>query len=165
MTTQQTGTVNSMVDNTMGCLERARSGCILIGINLLFLFFIGLFLYFANRDYHLDQVGLIATGTVTGLEESSSAEDGCCVYAPIVEFTVDGQTFTFTSSNASDPPRYQAGDQVEVQYDPGNPDVAQIAGGLGWLLWAGLIILFIVILIGMNVWGGIRIWRGQAIDD
>lgn len=165
MTTQQTGTVNSRVDNAMGCLERARSGCILIGINLLFLFFIGLFLYYANREYRLDQIGQITTGTVISLEESDSAEGGCCVYSPIVEFTVDGQTFTFKGTTASYPPQYEVGEQVEVQYDPGNPDLAKIAGGFGWLLWAGLIILFIVLLIGMNVWGGIRIWRGQAIDD
>jgi hypothetical protein len=163
--TEQTGTLDSMVDNTMGCLERARSGCMLIGINILFLFFIGLFLYFANRDYRLDQVGLITIGTVTGLDESDSAEGGCCVYSPIVEFRVDGQTFTFTSGHASEPPRYQIGDQVDVQYDPGNPKLAEIEGGPGWLLWAGLIILFIVILLGMNVWGGLRIWRGEAIDN
>lgn len=163
--TNQTGKVETAVDSTMGCLERLRSGCILVGINLLFIFFIGLFLYFANRDYRLDQVGVTTMGTVTGLEESSSPEGGCCVYSPIVEFRVGGQTYIFESSNASDPPRYDEGDQVEVLYDPSNPDRAEIQGGAGWLLWAGLAGLFVIILLGMNVWGGMRIWRGEAIDD
>lgn len=165
MRVQQSGSNNSVVDNTMGCLERARSGCILIGFNLFFLLFIALFFYFGNRAYRLDQIGVITIGSVIGLDESSSGEDGCCVYSPIVEFAVDGQTYTFTDSNASDPPRFQVGDEVEVQYNPNNPTVAEVEGGPGWLLWAGLIGLFLVIMIVANIWGGIRIWRGEALDD
>ncbi|HRQ36437.1 MAG TPA: DUF3592 domain-containing protein [Chloroflexota bacterium] len=153
------------VDTTMGCLERLRSGCLLVGFNLLFIFFIGLFLYFANRDYQLSQNGASVMGTVVGLDESDSAEGGCCVYSPIVEFRVAGQTYTFDSGNASDPPRYDVGEQVEVIYDPNNPQRAEVVGGIFWLLWAGLAGLFVVILIGMNIWGGMRIWQGKALDE
>lgn len=165
MTTKQTGTVDSMVDNTLGCVERLRSGCMLVGFSLLFLFFVALFLYFANRDYRLDQVGVVTVGTVIGLEESDSAEGGCCVYSPVVEFKVNEQTYAFSSSNASDPPRYEIGEQVSVQYDPNNPKRADIESSSSWLLWVGLAGLFVVIMLGLNVWGGQRIWRGEAIDE
>ncbi len=163
--TNQVSKAETAVDTTMGCLERLRSGCLLVGFNLLFIFFIGLFLYFANRDYQLNQNGESVMGTVVGLEESESPEDGCCVYSPIVEFTVGGQTYTFDSGYATDPPRYVVGDQVEVAYDPDNPQTAEVAGGVFWLLWGGLAVLFVIILLGMNIWGGIRIWQGKALDD
>jgi hypothetical protein len=160
----QTSNVESAIDHSLGCLERARSGCLLVGINLIFIFFIALFLYFANRDYQLEQAGVSAVGIVVGLEESETAESGCCVYSPIVEFKVDGQTHTFGSSNASDPPQYEIGEQVTVIYLPENPQQAEIEGGISWLLWAGLAALFVIILIGFSLWGGMRIWRGKAID-
>jgi 4-amino-4-deoxy-L-arabinose transferase-like glycosyltransferase len=163
--TTQSSNVESAVNSSLGCLERARSGCLLVGINLLFIFFIVLFLYFANRDYQLQQEGVSAVGMVIGLEESSSGEDGCCVYSPVVEFTADGQTYTFESSNASDPPRYKVGEQVTVVYLPENPQRAEVEGGSFWWLWAGLAVLFVVLLLIISAWGGMRIWRGEAIGD
>lgn len=162
---KRSGNVDSVLDSSMGCLARFRSGCLLVGFNLFFLFFIVFFAYLANRDYQLDKVGVITTGVVIDQEESDSAESGCCVYAAIVEFNADGQSYTFTSGNAYDPPRYEIGEQVNIQYDPGNPERAEIEGGTLSLLWVGLIVLFTVLLVGMNIWGGVRIWRGQSLDD
>jgi hypothetical protein len=60
------------------------------------------------------------------MEESSLAEGGCCVYSPVVQFEVKGQSYTFDGGNASDPPAYRVGQEVDILYDPLDPNTAQI---------------------------------------
>jgi len=43
-----------------------------------------------------------------------------------VEFQVDGQKYSFESDNASDPPAYKVGQEVNVIYHPSDPNTAQI---------------------------------------
>ena len=43
-----------------------------------------------------------------------------------IEFTAGGQTYSFESDNASDPPVYSVGEELPVLYDPAGPETAQI---------------------------------------
>jgi hypothetical protein len=67
-----------------------------------------------------------AQGRVVAMVESPGDE-----YAefrrPVVEFEApNGELYRFTSSYASDPPAYAAGDTVVVRYDPANPREAEL---------------------------------------
>ena len=72
----------------------------------------------------LETTGIVVPGIVIGLDESNT--DGSSTYSPVVEFTANGQTYTFESDNASSPPAYQIGETVNVRYDPADPNTAQI---------------------------------------
>ena len=121
------------VDKALNAVEKAGTvanrvqiGCITILANL---FFAGFCLWGAYAGYvswQLEQSGERTTGNVVRLDESDSGEGGCCVYSPVIEFVAGGQTFTFESGNASDPPAYDVGEEVRVLYDPANPETAQI---------------------------------------
>ncbi len=108
--------------------------------------------------------GEVATGTVVRLVEddrelTSSFND----IFPVVEFEVDGETYSVESQNNyrwwNRFTRFPVGKQVEMRYDPGNPENAEINS---WLdLWGEPIILgvlTIIFAIGVNVFLLVR-WR------
>lgn len=106
--------------------NRLQIGCWAVIANL---FFAGFCLWGAYAGYNswkLDNEGATTTGTVVRLEQSDDSEGGCCVYSPVVEFEVNGRTYSFEGDNASDPPAYEVGEAVEVIYNPADPDTAQI---------------------------------------
>lgn len=116
------------VINTAEKVERGANklaiGCTTILANLFFGAFCLWGVYAATIAYHLETTGIVTPGTVIGMEESNT--DGSSAYSPIVEFTANGQTYTFESENASSPPAYQVGETVNVRYDPTDPNTAQI---------------------------------------
>ena len=69
-------------------------------------------------------------------------------YAPMYQFrTVDGQRIEILDELSTNPPRYQVGQEIDVLYEPGNPEKARINKwlylyfvpvGLGWM---GLILV------------------------
>ncbi|WP_428667886.1 DUF3592 domain-containing protein [Runella sp.] len=95
------------------------------------------------------------SGVVTALEYSRSRKGGGSYY-PIVEFqTPEGRTFSFRSDVGSNPAPYDRGEQVEVLYNPHDPNEAKLTGF--WNLWglaaifAGLGSVFTAIGIGTMV--------------
>ncbi|WJS94153.1 DUF3592 domain-containing protein [Flavobacterium johnsoniae] len=61
-------------------------------------------------------------------------------YSPVVSFTTkSGQEIAYTSSTSSNPPSYNVGENVQIFYDPANPNKAEINGFFS--LWLGVIIL------------------------
>ncbi len=107
------------------------SGCLWIGLNLLFALFLGIGGWFGYGSWRLTQNGGKADGTVVDLEAHNS-DDGTS-YSPIVEFIVDGTSYRMTSTNSSEPPAYHIGQAVRVVYDRDNPNVARIDNF--WELW------------------------------
>ena len=99
-------------------------GCTTILANLFFGAFCLWGAYAATIAYRLETTGIVVPGIVIGLDESNT--DGSSTYSPVVEFTANGQTYTFESDNASSPPAYQVGETVNVRYDPADPNTAQI---------------------------------------
>jgi len=112
------------VDKVGRGANRLYIGCVTILANLFFMAFCLWGVYAASTAYKLETTGVVTEGIVTGLDESNT--DGSSTYSPIVEFTVNGQTYTFESGNASSPPAYQVGETVNVRYDPADPNTAQI---------------------------------------
>ncbi|MBK9924467.1 MAG: DUF3592 domain-containing protein [Anaerolineales bacterium] len=118
-------TVNT-VEKVGGAVNRLQLGCWIILSNLFFMGFCLWGAYAGYTSWKLDTEGKTAIGTVVRLEESSDSDGGCCVYSPVVEFTANDQTYSFESGNASYPPAYEVGEEVNVIYDPADPNTAQI---------------------------------------
>ena len=83
---------------------------------------------------------------------------GCqWVYQPVVQYTVNGQQYTYDASNAVTLNRstttYTLGQKVTVSYDANNPGNAVVAGTTT-PIWA---------LIFMLLFGGGMIWLARAI--
>lgn len=106
--------------------NRLYIGCVTIFANLFFAAFCLWEAYAASVSWKLQTAGEITTGVVTRLEESKTSEGYCCLYSPVVEFDVNGQTYSIENDNASDSPDYELGSQVRVRYDPVDPSIAQI---------------------------------------
>ena len=120
----------SKLDKTLDAVgtgaNRLQTGCWIIFGNLFLAAFCLWGVYAAYTGWQLQTKGETTTGTVVRMEESSSADSGCCVYSPVVEFDVNGQDYSFEGDNASDPPAYKVGEVVDVRYDPLDPNTAQI---------------------------------------
>ena len=82
--------------------------------------------------------GRTTTGTVVSVSTGQNCgRHGCSAYwVPAIQFTAaNGRTFTFAGPESGNP--IDAGDQVQVSYDPGNPASARdvsAGGGDSWLL-------------------------------
>jgi len=160
------------VDKALNAVEkvgtvanRVQIGCITILANL---FFAGFCLWGAYAGYvswQLEQSGERTTGNVVRLDESDSGEGGCCVYSPVIEFVAGGQTFTFESGNASDPPAYDVGEEVRVLYDPANPETAQIDSFFERWVFPIIIIPAMILAALIVNFFMIRSWRrGEYIE-
>ena len=101
-----------------------RQGCVLLLSNLLFLGFFGWGVYAAFTAYRLETNGAITEGVVTEMDASTS--DGSTSYSPVVEFQVNGQTYSFDGNVSSNTPQYHVGQSVTVRYDKDDPSNAQI---------------------------------------
>jgi hypothetical protein len=67
-----------------------------------------------------------AKGTVTQMVYSHSSEGGGG-YAPVYQFTTaDGQSIVKQDSMASNPPRFQVGQELDILYDAAKPQKARI---------------------------------------
>jgi len=90
------------------------------------------------------------TGQVTDLLAHRSDSSSSPTYAPEVEFSVDGQIYSFISSSSSNPPAYDLGEQVEVIYDPQSPGSdARINGFMS--LWMAPLIVGILGLVFASI--------------
>jgi hypothetical protein len=106
--------------------NRVQIGCWIIFANLFFAGFCLWGVYAGYISWKLEQQGEKTTGTVVRLEESDSSGGGCCVYSPVIEFKANGEAYSFEGDSASYPPAYKVGEDVNIIYDPANPDTAQI---------------------------------------
>jgi hypothetical protein len=151
--------VANTAEKVAGVANRAQIGCWMIFMNLFFAGFCLWGVYAAYIGWQLQSRGHTTTGTVIRMEESNTSEGGCCVYSPVIEFDVSGQTFSFEGGNASNPPDYQVGDIVNVRYDPADPNTAQIDSYFErWALPICLIPAMIIATLVTNLFM-IRAWR------
>ncbi len=146
-------------------VNRLYIGCIGVFSNLFFAAFCLWGAYAASVSWKLQTAGEVTTGTVTRLEESKTSEGYCCEYAPVVEFDVNGQTYSFENDSASDSPDYEIGSQVQVRYDPADPNTAQIDNAVERWLFPAIIIpamLFAALLVNFTL---VRAWvRGESME-
>lgn len=153
----------SKLDKTLDAVgtgvNRLQIGCWTIFFNLFFAGFCLWGAYAAYTSWQLQSNGVITPGTVVRLNEQSDAEGGCCTYVPVIDFQVSGQVYTFEGDNASYPPAYEVGEEVQVRYDPSNPNTAQIDSFFERWIFPIIIIpaMFIAAII-LNFYM-IRAWR------
>lgn len=153
------------VEKVAGGLNRLYIGCITIFGNLFFLAFCLWGAYAAYNSYNLGKNGEETTGIVIALEESSNADNGCCVYSPIIEFTANGQTYTIEGDSASYPPEYEVGEEVQILYNPQNPNNAQINKLLERWLMPIIIIPTMIFAALIFTFVMIRSWRKNEMIE
>jgi hypothetical protein len=154
----------NVVDKIGRGANRVYVGCATVIANLFFMAFCLWGVYAAYVSWQLETNGKTTAGVVVRLDEQTDAEGGCCTYVPIVEFQVDGKTYSFDGNTASDPPEYDVNENVPVLYDPSDPSTAQINKFSDrWLMPIILIpsMIFTSILVTFFM---IRAWhRGETI--
>ena len=151
--------VANTVDKVATGVNRLRIGCITLFVNLFFAAFCLWGAYAASVSWKLQTAGEVTTGTVTRLEESKTSEGYCCLYTPVVEFQANGQTYSFENGSASDSVDYTVGSDVNVRYDPANPNTAQIDNVIERWLVPVLIIPSMIFAALITDVLAIRSWR------
>ena len=159
----------SKLDKTLDAVgtgvNRLQIGCLTIFFNLFFAGFCLWGAYAAYTSWQLQTNGVITPGTVVRLNEQSDGEGGCCTYVPVIDFKVNDQIYTFEGDNASDPPAYDVGEQVNVRYDPTNPNKAQIDSFFERWIFPIIIIPAMILAAAVMNFFMIRSWRrGEAIE-
>jgi hypothetical protein len=81
-----------------------------------------------KTSFHLQSNGVKTDGTIVALEKHSSPRPGSGpVFKFIVEYDVDGETYTLKSLTAYGAlDTHEVGDTIPVIYDPEDPTIAQI---------------------------------------
>lgn len=136
-------------------------GCGWLLVNIFVLGFLCWALYEGFVGYRVEANGETTEGYISGLEPRDGG-----TYRAVIDFEVNGKTYSFHDSTSSNPPRYDIGETVTVRYDRTNPNLAEIDSRFPlWFLPActgiGLFVAFIVV----NIWA-VRAWkRGDEIID
>jgi hypothetical protein len=123
-------------------------------------------IWFGWRGFQLTSDGSKTQGTVVHMEESTDGDGACCVYSPVVEYQAAGRTYTFDSMNASDPPRFKVGDQVNIVYSNADPSNAEIDSWFDlWLVPSLLCPATILVAVLLNWLAISKIRKGEPIWD
>jgi len=115
--------------------------------------------------YHAAQPvagGRTTTGTIVAVNTGQHCgRHGCSTYwVPTIQFTANGGSFSFAGPESSS--SMNTGDQVQVSYDPNDPDTAHdLSAGEG-AAWFAIIFGVVAILIGA---GGFVRARLRARDS
>jgi hypothetical protein len=117
----------------------------LLVLNLAWILLAAFGAWLGLRSYTLTAEGEVATGVVVELFEEDRTDATTDIY-PVVEFTVDGETYSVRSQNNyrwwNRYTRFPLGREVEMRYDPQNPHNAEINS---WLdVWGEPIIVFLL---------------------
>ncbi len=135
-------------------------------LNVAWILLAALTVWLGSRSYTLSADGTVASGTVVRLVEDDLSSSTSDIY-PVVEFEVDGETYSVRSQNNyrwwNRYTRFPLGKQVEMRYNPSNPENAEINS---WFdLWGEPIILGLFTAfaaIAVNVYMFFRLRTGRA---
>ena len=85
-----------------------------------------------------------STATVIALEESDSGSDSSDAYIPIVEYVVDGKTYTGALDQSGS--SYKVGKNVTILYDPNDPGIVHgnSAFGIYLMIVSAAILAFVI---------------------
>ena len=88
---------------------------------------IGVFLFVRTRIFiskAQEAKGIVIELVYSRTSSSSGSSGG---YAPVYQFrTLDGQNIVIQDSLSRNPPQFQVGQEIDVLYEPGNPQKARI---------------------------------------
>jgi hypothetical protein len=150
------------LEKTFGVFETVWRGCSWLLINLFVLGFLCWASYEAFAGFRVETNGEGTTGHVVDLDHFDEG-----AYSAVVEYEVNGKTYTFEDDTASDPPKYSIGEDVPVLYDRSNPGLARVDDGVLplWLFPSVMAGVCFIGLIVVNIWNA-RAWkRGEDIFD
>ena len=83
-------------------------------------------LYFGYRSYIFTQNAIYTTATIVDFVEREDEEDGTISYAPVFIFKdMQGNSYKVVSNTSSNPPVGEVGDEIEILYDPRDPQNAE----------------------------------------
>jgi hypothetical protein len=152
---------NKTANKAENAIFNIYRGCGWLLINLFILGFLCWGLYGSFVGYRVESNGETTQGHVVALDHVDGG-----TYSAIVEFEVNGQTYSLDDDSASNPPKYEIGENVTVRYDRSNPNIAHIDGVMPvWLFPSCAVIILFLALIGVNIWGW-RAWkRGEEMID
>ena len=137
-----------------------KLGCLGLLLNLMWVLMLGAAYYYGHTSWELSRSGASAVGTVVALKESPATEESGVTYAPVIKYDADGQAYTFTSNNSSDPPAYKIGQKVDIIYDPAQPSRARVnSWGELWLMPLILGAAAAVIAVVVNAFALVSIMR------
>ncbi len=118
-----------MVTQEKSAATPAKAGmkfsCLGLILNLIWIGLLAGGLYVAYDSWKLSTGGSNVSGTVVDMIESS--DDDGTTYAPVVQYEVNGTTYSYQSSNYTNPPAYRVGQEVKMVYDGDHPDKARIS--------------------------------------
>jgi hypothetical protein len=83
----------------------------------------GIYSYLSTGDFIAEAA--TASGVVIGLEREQDA-DGGATYYPRVQFQANGRSYQFKGQVGSGYGTFRVGEQVDVLYDPADPQSARI---------------------------------------
>jgi Protein of unknown function (DUF3592) len=143
-----------------------------LGLNLVWVLLAVFAVFLGWHSYRLSINGEVARGTVVRLVDDDLTSSFADIY-PVVEFEANGQSYSVRSQNNyrwwNRYTRFRIGRQVEMRYDPENPENAEVNS---WVdLWAEPVILGVFVAfcaIGVNAFLFLRwrVWRsGQTGAD
>jgi hypothetical protein len=118
-----------------------------VGLNIAWILLAVLAAWLGWRSYTLTTSGNVAEGTVVRLleEEVSPTSD----FTPVFEYQINGQTYEVHSQNTyswwNRYFRFPVGGEVEIRYDPADPENAEVNSW--WDIWNETIILSIFTVI------------------
>lgn len=153
--------MKSTSSNAGTALWNVYRGCGWLLINLFVLGFLCWGLYQSFVGYRVEANGETTEGYVSGLEPRDGG-----TYRAVIDFEVDGKTYSFHDDSSSNPPRFELGELVMVRYDRSNPNIAQVDSQFPlWLFPSCIVAGLFVALIVVNIWG-VRAWkRGEEMID
>jgi len=153
-------TSNRLAGDGATLLNRVRR---FLGLNLVCLLLALFTTWTGWRNYTLSSNGNVAEGKVV-----KHLDDGIAFYSdftPIVEFQVDGVTYRVQSQNSyrwwKRYTRFPVGARVEVRYEVGNSENAEINSW--WDLWIETIILGVFTIFAVFAMNGYLLlrWRSE----
>ncbi len=145
--------------------NRFKEIVLAVALNSIWVLMALLAVWLGWRSYTLSANGSIAEGTVVRLlEDDKAAFDSD--FIPIIEFQADGKTYTLQSQNNyrwwNRYTRFPIGKQVEILYDPADPNSGEINS---WLdIWKEPLLLgvfAVIVAIAINVYVLFRWRRGR----
>jgi hypothetical protein len=116
----------------------------LLGLAGTIFLLVGLFIAY-NRYSFFHNAACSVDGTVKEVIEKKRHKGAKIKYSyvPVFEYIAqNGNTYTYTSDLATNPPQYQVGEKVKLYYNPENPQIAKAYSILDSLIIPLVFILF-----------------------
>jgi hypothetical protein len=151
------------IEKGANVISKVQQGCWLVGINLFLCAFFGWGVFAALNAFRVEGQDT-ASATVVELNESNDPELGRR-YTSVVEYEVNGRTYSDEVGEPSIPAEYEVGETVTVRYSPDAPGAAEVDSLIDRWLFPVIIIPAMLITAAILNFLAIRAWRrGEDFD-